>query len=45
MCTGGEYREYRGVRHDRHFSAASSFHNGVLPGHCAIVGDGWAGQP
>jgi hypothetical protein len=29
MCTGGEYR---GVPHDRHFSAASSFQIGVLRG-------------
>jgi hypothetical protein len=29
MCTGGEYR---GVRHDRHFSAASSFQIGVSRG-------------
>jgi hypothetical protein len=29
MCTGGEYR---GVRHDLHFSAASSFHIGVSRG-------------
>ena len=29
MCTGGEYR---GVRHDLHFSAASSFQIGVSRG-------------
>jgi hypothetical protein len=29
VSTGGEYR---GVLHDRHFSAASSFHIGVLRG-------------
>jgi hypothetical protein len=29
MCTGGEYR---GVRQDRHFSAASSFQIGVSRG-------------
>jgi hypothetical protein len=29
MCTRGEYR---GVRHDRHFSAASSFQIGVSRG-------------
>jgi hypothetical protein len=29
MRTGGEYR---GIRHDRHFSAGSSFQIGVLRG-------------